>query len=175
MGFVDGHRDTVLTTLARWAMFAGTDDRALLGWVVAALVVVIASRRWRLGAAVGGAVVAAQAIDRALKTIIARPRPPADLSIVQVGAWSMPSTVAAMTAALATALFLSIAWPTATMRRSAGVALALGVVAVGCAMVYLGAHWPTDVLVGWLLGVGVGVIAARLSRLTGLPGRPRIA
>src|SRR6266568_1244320 len=143
MTFVDGHRDPVLTTLARWAMFAGTDDRALIGWGVAALVIVIAGRWWRLGVAAGGAVIAAQAIDRALKTIIARPRPPADLSIVQVGSWSMPSTVAAMTAAFATALFLSIAWPTTTVRRSVGAALTLVVVTVGCAMVYLGAHWPT--------------------------------
>ena len=33
-------------------------------------------------------------------------------------------------------------------------------VVVGAAMVYLGAHWLTDVLVGWAVGAGVAAALA---------------
>ncbi|WP_227998215.1 phosphatase PAP2 family protein [Nocardia australiensis] len=161
--FLVGHRTAVLTTLARSAMDIGTGD---LGIALAGLMfvgVVVAGRWWREGITIGVSVLVAQASARVLKQIIARPRPPEEFAVVQVGAFSMPSTVAAMTAALAVAVYSVVPWR-AGRRRYAGGLLATGVVVIGCAMVYLGAHWPTDVLAGWGVGVVVGVILVRLSR-----------
>ncbi len=157
-----GHRTAVLTTLARWAIYIGTGDlgMALLGLTFVA--VVVAGRWWRAGVTIGVSVLVAQASARFLKQIIERPRPPADLAAVQVGAFSMPSTVAAMTAAFAVAVYWVVPWG-AERRRAAGLLVA-GVVLIGCAMVYLAAHWPTDVLAGWGVGTVVGAIMVLLSQ-----------
>ena len=40
------------------------------------------------------------------------------------------------------------------MRRASAAAVALVIVAVGLSRVFLGVHWPSDVLGGWLLGAG---------------------
>ena len=61
-----------------------------------------------------------------------------------------------------------MAWRLGAPRRVLGVALtvaALIVLGVGWSRVYLGVHWPSDVLGGWLLGatmllVAVGVYLA---------------
>ena len=70
---------------------------------------------------------------------------------------SFPSTHASDTAAAA-AVF---SWA-APRLSAAGIALAL---LVGISRVYLGAHWPTDVLAGWALGAAVGAGLVLLARL----------
>jgi membrane-associated phospholipid phosphatase len=157
--WIAANRSDLLTELAR-VLMAGGGSRVLgLGLVVlfvAGIAIAQVGAVW-VSIAAGGA---ASAIATAAKALVDRPRPPADLALVSASGSSMPSTIAALTAGAAVALVLALRWPSAAVRRAATVLLALVVVLVGAAMLYLGAHWLTDVLAGWALG---GVIAVALA------------
>ena len=34
---------------------------------------------------------------------------------------------------------------------------------IGYSRIYTGAHWPSDVLISWILGIGVGLLTAVLA------------
>ncbi|WP_328401352.1 phosphatase PAP2 family protein [Nocardia sp. NBC_00403] len=158
------HRTPALTTVTRLAMDAGMSNTVIAAAGVVGLVVVVTKRWWWQGITIAVSVVAAQSAARALKHMVQRERPPVDLSVVQVGAFSMPSTVAAMTAAVAVTAYLALPWPTGRRGWIVGLSATL-VVSIGIAMVYLGAHWPTDVLAGWGVGVGVAGVVMSLARV----------
>ncbi|SPT52424.1 phosphatidylglycerophosphatase B [Actinomyces bovis] len=95
-------------------------------------------------------------LSAGFKLFFARPRPPlADLLGSPESNYSFPSGHSLGTAAFATILIcLAVLAPLSARYKAAAIicsaALALG---VGLSRVYLGYHWPTDVLAGWSLGV----------------------
>ncbi|WP_017934847.1 phosphatase PAP2 family protein [Nocardioides sp. Iso805N] len=154
--WIASHRTDALTDVARTIM-AGGGSRALgLGLVV---IFVLGIAIDQVGA-VWIAIVAggtASAVATAFKALADRPRPPADLALVTTTGTSMPSTIAALTAGAAIALLVTLRWPTRAVRRIAVASLCLVVAVVGAAMIYLGAHWLSDVLVGWVLGAATAL------------------
>jgi undecaprenyl-diphosphatase len=159
LSWIADHRGAAATRLAR-ALMDGGNSPIVVG-VTVAVVFLIGLTVGQTGAmwVVVAAGAAASAIATALKSLVDRPRPPADLALVVVSGSSMPSTVAALTAGIAVALVWAPRWPR-SLRRVVAVLLALLVVLVGAAMVYLGAHWASDVLAGWIIG---SLVAAALS------------
>ena len=121
--------------------------------VVAAIVAVLAGRYTDV-VLLFLALAASELFVLATKALVARPRPPfEDARIVQTG-FSFPSGHAALAAFYGTLAYLLIR----TLRPEAlkvfvGSVAALLVVAIGVSRVYLGVHYPTDVLAGWTLGV----------------------
>ena len=90
-----------------------------------------------------------------IKPVVDRPRPPADLALTEIGGSAMPSSHALITSAIVVAVVMADWWSSARLRRAALIVGVVGCLLVGAAMVYMGAHWLTDVLVGWALGVGL--------------------
>jgi undecaprenyl-diphosphatase len=148
-------------------------DVTTLGGTTLVIVITVVSvlafvfHRKRIHALVmAGAVLAAWASSQATKAFFGRPRPDLVPHDVYVYSGSFPSGHSTMS----TAAFLTLAMLVASLemkRRNKALAYtlaALVVAGVGFSRVYLGVHWPSDVLAGWCLGAGwalVGWLALR--------------
>ncbi|MEQ3550251.1 phosphatase PAP2 family protein [Pseudonocardia nematodicida] len=109
-----------------------------------------------------------------IKLLVERARPPADLQVLRIANESLPSGHATMVAAAWVALVL-IPWPYLASRVRTGLAVVAvaWVVAVGLTRIYLGVHWPSDVLAGWALGAGLACAATALLGLLARAGARR--
>jgi undecaprenyl-diphosphatase len=102
-----------------------------------------------LGSVAGGVL-----ISQAMKWAYARPRPDLVPHGTEVFTASFPSGHSMMSAVVYLTLGALLA-RTQSERRVKTYVLAVAVlltVLVGASRVYLGVHWPTDVLAGWALG-----------------------
>ena len=143
---------------------------------VVAIVVAVALcfwRRWSDAAFVVAAEFGASRINNELKTVFERSRPDFWEHPSVEYTHSFPSGHAMASMAIATAL-LVLAWRT-RFRWAALVAAAVYVFAVGSSRVYLGVHFPTDVLAGWCLtAVWVGIVWVVLRLLSNWHRRRRL-
>jgi undecaprenyl-diphosphatase len=102
---------------------------------------------------VGAAAIGASLAFTALKRLLDRARPPLDDRLVGVGNESLPSGHATMSVAVLGALIVLLWAGLGTAARIAAVAgAALWIGAVGLTRIYLGVHWFSDVIAGWLVG-----------------------
>ena len=100
-----------------------------------------------------GAMAGASLVFRLLKMVLDRPRPPAADRLVAETNESLPSGHATMSVVVIGSLVV-LAWAGRGARARAAMvaAAAAWIGAVGATRVYLGVHWFSDVLAGWLVG-----------------------
>ena len=151
----------------RWLEETARDITALGGFTVlglvtvAALAVLLVYGRWRQAAVFGAAAVGAQVLAEAIKHVVGRPRPAFVERYDLIASSSFPSGHSMMAPAVYFTLAAIIA--AGELRPAARVMLMAGsvllVAAIGVSRVYLGVHWPTDVVAGWTLGSAVALVA----------------
>ena len=143
-----------------WFEHAVADITALGGYVVLTLLVVgvavylLAAGKRGTALLVVGAVGSGTLLSEGLKLGFARPRPDLVAHLAEVQSASFPSGHA-MVSAIAY-LTLGVILARAHQRRRTKIlvmtyAITLTLL-IGLSRIYLGVHWPTDVLAGWALG-----------------------
>ena len=115
----------------------------------------VLSGRRRHAATLLTAAVLALAGNAVIKVIVQRARPDLVPGMPRVFTTSFPSSHAMVSAATFFTLAAIVAASTGTgaLHRFAFAMAALGTGLIGSSRVYLGVHWPTDVLGGWTAGL----------------------
>jgi len=157
------------------------DVTALGGTMMVTLVTLVAvvaflfHRKYRHAEVMAGAVLLAWVSSETTKALYARPRPDLVPHEVYVYSGSFPSGHSTLAAACYLTLAMLVA-SLGTRRRSKALAYGLAglvLIAVGFSRVYLGVHWPSDVLAGWCLGALWALAAWLALRAIGAPVRGR--
>lgn len=165
--WVAAHRTDWLTSFMKAVSWLGSTAVIVPLLMIVALFLVLRRRDWRNPALLALAVAGATGLYNLFKPIVDRMRPPADLAIVHYWGGSFPSGHA--TQSIAFYGMLAILLSTGRSGRTR-VLLCVGasliVLVVGASRIYLGAHWMTDVLGGWALGVVLLSILMTINPLT---------
>jgi membrane-associated phospholipid phosphatase len=171
--FLVENRVSWLTTAMKGVTQLGRTEVVVLVMAAAGMYLHRRTGRWRhmllLLSAAGGA----QLLDLAAKIAFAQPRPPTAWMAVPAFGYGFPSghtTVSAMYIALAHFIArLQHRWRTKVFTYSSGITVAF---LIGISRVYLGVHWPTDVIGGWALAAGwIGILLMTTSAIEGSRSR----
>ncbi|HUR81929.1 MAG TPA: phosphatase PAP2 family protein [Thermoanaerobaculia bacterium] len=155
-----------------WLRSAALDITALGGPTVLGLVVLAVSGflvlqgMWRAGLFVASATSGAWFINAALKHLFQRPRPDVVSHLRDVMSTSFPSGHALTSAVVYLtlgALTMRIAKRRITKFYCMGMAMLMTTL-VGASRVYLGVHYPTDVVAGWLIGLSWALLCWLVER-----------
>ncbi len=148
---------------------ASTD--LILPITAVAVVGLLLLRHWHGALTLALSVLGTQAVVQLVKLTVDRPRPAVNDAMTEAHGASFPSAHSATAVALYATLALLLAHRCHGLKRVA-VLVAGGVVvgAVGLSRIELGAHYPLDVLAGWLTG-GALLLAfwALVARLVARP------
>ncbi|OAN58143.1 phosphatase PAP2 family protein [Sphingomonas sp. TDK1] len=143
-----------------WLLQSAIDISALGGYTVlwlagaGTLIFLFAFGKRSEALLLGGSLVGASTINALLKIFLHRPRPDVVPHLAHVSSASFPSGHAMISAAVYLTLGMMVA-QTQTSRWARAYLLGFSVLLVlliGCSRVFLGVHWPSDVLAGWCFG-----------------------
>jgi undecaprenyl-diphosphatase len=148
--WIVGHRAGLLDPVFRWLTYVGEYGAV---WLAIALVLALARRRAGVFAWVLATELAADLSTDVLKEIFDRARPHVHTLVAEPHSGSFPSGHAATSFACATVL--------GVLAPSVRLPLFVLAAAVAFSRLYVGVHYPLDVLAGALWGLTVGFAALR--------------
>ena len=149
--WIVAHRIGFLNDPFRWLTYAGTQGAI---WLVVALAVAVSTRRAQVLVAVAAADLVADVTTTGLQALFGRSRPLVATLVARPHSHSFPSGHAATS--FACAVVLGALSP--ALRRTA-----LGLAAlIAFSRLYVGVHYPLDVLAGSAYGALVGLAVVRL-------------
>jgi undecaprenyl-diphosphatase len=178
---VPGHPQTPIGP--SWLLQSAVDISALGGYTlmwlfgVAGLAWLLILHKRSEAAGIAASLIGSSVIDGWLKHLIARPRPELVPHLVQVTNASFPSGHAMVSSAVYLTLALMLAegvevdgWRGRAARVAVVAFFSALAVLIGMSRVYLGVHWPSDVLAGWCFGTAWALLVWMGDRWLGRRG-----
>src|SRR5215469_4753666 len=159
VAYFAAHRSNSLNSLMRAVSAVGDDPGLWIAVLVGGAILAWLTHSWRPLLLLALVMIGAVSLDHLVKLIVARTRPPLSFQLVASTGWSFPSGHATESAAV----YFGLAYIAGNQTRPAiktflyAIAL-VAVCLIGISRVYLGVHWPTDVVCGWALGGAWSVI-----------------
>ncbi|MET0195727.1 phosphatase PAP2 family protein [Rhodococcus sp. RS1C4] len=153
------HRVAWVTSLF-WVITTLGNTVWMFVWSIAGCSALLMSGRRPDAIMVGGAMLTGWGAMSLAKLLWGRARPPVPERLVEISSYSFPSGHAMMSAILATVtIAVLVTSRTPWLHRRSLLALpVVGTLAIGFSRIYLGAHWTTDVLAGWVFGALWGLL-----------------
>ncbi len=152
--FAAAHRVAGLTSVMKALTTAGNPLYLSITVLIGGAILAWLSRSWKPLVVLALGMFGAVSLDHLMKLAVARTRPASLYWAVSANGSSFPSGHATESAAV----YLTLACLVAGTQARLGVrtvTYAIGIAApllIGMSRVYLGVHWPTDVISGWALG-----------------------
>lgn len=164
--FNDGVRD--VTALGSYTVLTGA-VLSMFGFLVAA-------RRRRLAFFLIISSLMALGLSNSIKIAVARPRPDLFPQLVPTVSASFPSGHAMLSAAIILTLggVLAFAAKRPSERQMVMLAAFAVAICVGLSRLWLGVHWPSDVLAGWCLGFTWAALTLLIAKRIDLQGQPQV-
>lgn len=155
-----------------WLLQSAIDVSALGGFTllwafgVAGVLYLVLRRRRAEAAWLAASLIGSAVINSAMKSLFGRARPDVVPHLAEVSTASFPSGHAMSAAAvyLTLAVMLAETDPRPLGRTFIMAFMSLLVVAIGCTRVYLGVHWPSDVVAGWCFGAAWALFVFAVNR-----------
>ena len=156
----------VLDVVMRGLTFMGTPF-VVIPIAAAAMAWAVRKKETRAAVALLVVMVMTELLNAMLKHTFERPRPTLFEEIATLHSYSFPSGHAMAATAIYGMMGVVVARLAPTHRRALTIALPVLVLSIGISRVYLGVHWPSDVLAGFAAGAFIALAGA--ITLDGIP------
>ena len=125
-----------------------------------AVVLLLILRKWKDRINLASCLALTVAINQILKHLIARPRPPLERRLIHQGGYSYPSghSMAALCVYGVLIYFCQTKIKNKKIRIALTTLLTILILMIGISRIYVGVHYPSDVLGGYLLTIVILII-----------------
>lgn len=168
-GTVISWRNEILNPILTGITYLGNPNTIILFCIV---LLFFKKTRLEYGMPLGITVSCSATIQTIIKVIVHRPRPPVENFLILQGGFSFPSGHSC-SGLVFYGLFAYLLFHTAVDKvvyKTVGIMLIVLAVIIGLSRIYVGVHYPTDVLGGWSLGLAILTVAISVTEKRKLKG-----
>lgn len=155
-------RSGALTSAAKAMTYLGNWQSVT---VLCIILLIIKPTRIRYGIPVSAGAIFVTVINKIIKNLVLRERPDQIYHLIKQGGYSFPSghSITSMFVFGMLIYLVRANVQNCTAANVLTVIIAVPMVCIGLSRIYLGVHYPSDVLAGWALGIAVMMVVIEIA------------